>query len=234
MNDIILLMLSITTVLVIYWAIAGQWRYNKMMKQPQNVQAVLFDLDGVLIDSEEAWFNVFNKTRQRYKMPKVARDEFHNNIWGISFENAAGKYLKSADVAKLREYYFSQVKEFLSKTSIIYAADEALAGLKKRQFKTAIVSNTNHKIVEEMLAHHSLAKYFDAVVGGDDVKKGKPEPDSILEACRQLDVQPQNAVMVGDTVNDSEASKAAGTVFVGYKISGDYKINNLTELLMLV
>ena len=64
----------------------------------------------------------------------------------------------------------------------------------------------------------------------DDVKRRKPAPDMILKACKMLKVKPKNTILVGDTINDMIAGKRAGCVTMGYKIKGDYTVNNLRKI----
>lgn len=234
MNDAILIMMSISAFLVIYWVIIGQWKYNKMMKHPDHMRAVLFDLDGVLVDSLEAWFNVFNKTRENYKFPKVTKEKFIEEIWGCSFETAARDYLGDMNVEELKKYYFSHFDEFMNDTKIMPGVKGMLDEIRKKELKMAVVTNTNRNIVMKMLEVNGLTKYFDVIVAGDDVEEGKPEPYSILQACKQLIIKPSEGLFVGDTDNDKLAAKAASMTFVGFKIKGDYKINEPDELLMLL
>ena len=68
----------------------------------------------------------------------------------------------------------------------------------------------------------------------DDVKRRKPAPDMILKACKLLRINPKNTILVGDTMNDIIAGKRAGCVTVGYKVKGDYRINNLNQILSML
>ena len=68
----------------------------------------------------------------------------------------------------------------------------------------------------------------------EDVKRRKPAPDSVLKACRLLNVKPKDAILIGDTENDMIAGKRAGCATVGYKIRGDFRIKNLKDILKLI
>lgn len=234
MNSFLLILLSLTAILCVYWLILGQWRYNKMMKPQKKLKAILFDLDGVIIDSYNAWFKIFNKTRKHYKLDEVSEQEFKQKIWGISFEKAAKDYFKNAELKEIRKFYFSHIQEFKSNTKLNENVKETLEKIKQKGIKTAIVSNTNKRSVSEVIKYHKINNYFDVILGGDSVEHGKPAPDSLLEACKQLEVSPSESIMVGDTFNDKGAAKNANIFFIGYNIDGDFKISDFKDLLGLI
>lgn len=233
MNSILLILLSLTAILCVYWLILGQWKYNKIMRPQKKLKAILFDLDGVIIDSFNAWFKIFNKTRKHYKLTEVSEQEFEKKIWGTCFENSTKKYFKGIELEEITKFYFSRIEEFKSNTKLNENVKETLEKIKQKGIKTAIVSNTNQKSVSEILKHHKLSRFFDTILGGDSVEHGKPAPDSLLEACKQLGVKTSESIMVGDTFNDKGAAKNANVFFIGYNIDGDFKISDFKDLLGL-
>ena len=240
MNDFLLIILSATAVLSIYWIIAGQWKHNKMMRQhtanskPSKAKAIIFDLDGVIIDSLEAWFKVFNETREHYKLPKISKKEFIGSVWGSPMEKDVERYFKGKTIEQISKYYFSNFTNFKEDTRLNPDVKETLEKLKGKKLKLGIVSNSFKKQVSGILEHHKIEHLFDVVLGGDDVENGKPAPDSIFEACKRLKIKPEEAVFVGDTMNDAGASKNAGMFFIGYHTNGDLKISDFKDLLELV
>jgi pyrophosphatase PpaX len=95
-----------------------------------------------------------------------------------------------------------------------------------------LVTNTPKKNVHRILEYFHLSNYFDVIVTGDDVKRGKPDAEIVLEACEKLKTKPENAILVGDTETDFMAGKSAGcsVIGVGVKSAGDERIENLYEL----
>jgi len=239
MNDFLLIILSATAVLSIYWIVAGQWKHNKMMRQhtanskPSKVKAVIFDLDGVIIDSFSAWFKVFNSTRKNYKLPEITKKEFLEKIWGGSIERDIKTYFKGKTVEEIGKHYFAHFDNFKKDTTLNPNVRETLKKLKDKNIKLGIVTNTYKKPVLEILEYHKIKDLFDVVLGGDDVENGKPAPDSIFEACKGLKIKPEEAVLVGDTMNDAGAAKNANMFFIGYNINGDLKISDFKDLLDL-
>ena len=193
------------------------------------VKAVLFDMDGVLVDSSDAWFYVYNDTLKNFGLKELIRKEFAKGF-GSPIEqdiknHFIGKTVK--DVAESFDMYFKRRKGLVK---IFPQSKKVLENLKKRKIKLALLSNSTKLIVLSILKHHKIHKYFDVIVAMEDVKRRKPAPDMIIKACKKLGVNPINTIIVGDTQNDMIAGKRAGCVTVGYKTKGDYMINRLKEI----
>lgn len=87
--------------------------------------------------------------------------------------------------------------------------EELLKYLKETGYKIAIASSTRSALVKEQIEDAGLMKYFDVIVGGDQVKKSKPEPDIFLKAAELLVVKPENAYVIEDSYNGIRAAKSA-------------------------
>ncbi|MBS1162791.1 MAG: phosphoglycolate phosphatase [Burkholderiaceae bacterium] len=87
---------------------------------------------------------------------------------------------------------------------------QALAQLRGRGLKVACVTNKPKEFTIPLLAKMDLARHFDAVVAGDEVAEKKPHPALLLEACRRVQLNPAEVMLVGDSVNDAQAARAAG------------------------
>ena len=111
---------------------------------------------------------------------------------------------------------------------------ETLENLRKNGIKLGLLSNSTRFIVMTVLNHFKLRKYFEVVMTMNDVKRRKPDPEMVLKACKKLNINPKNAVIVGDTKNDMIAGNRAGCVTVGYRIKGNYRINDLKEIIKFV
>src|SRR3989338_3704105 len=196
-------------------------------------QAILFDMDGVLVDSHDSWVYIFNKTLKKFENKKVSIKEFDAKVWSKAFEQTAKKYFK-APVKEIRAYYAGIYNEYRKRLKIMDGAVETLSGLKSKGIKLALVSNTQRKVVKRLLKDIKMLKYFDFVLGGDDVKKGKPAPDLLNKAMKLLKLQKKDAFFVGDTRWDRMAAGKAKLRFVGYKIDGDGRVEDLKGLLSLI
>jgi phosphoglycolate phosphatase len=100
---------------------------------------------------------------------------------------------------------------------------------------TAVVTNSPAALARRILDLLGLADAFDAVAGGDEVPRGKPDPDLLVLALDRLHCPASRAVLVGDTDLDLLAARAAGVAFVGYRLDGgDARIDRLPDLLPLL
>jgi len=194
------------------------------------IRAVLFDLDGVLVDSLEGWFKLFNKTLKHFDREEFTFEKFVKDVWGGPIERDAEKFF-GKPVDDVINYYFDNFDELKKKLKLFPNVKETLKELKNRNLKIGLVTNTPKKQLYKLLDSLKIKEFFDAVVGGDEVKNGKPAPDMILEACKRLVVNPGEVVLVGDTNADILSCKNAGCGSIGFRINGNERIDDLKELL---
>lgn len=233
MNNLLIMIMSLTSILVFYWVLVGQWKQNTMFRQ-NKIKAILFDLDGVLIDSHDAWFNVFNLTRKKFKLQQIKIEEFDKHIWGGSIEREAKIYFKNIKVEEIAKIYYSNLSKFTKDIKINPYLHYTLKNIKDKKLKLGIVTNSYRKPVLSILNFHGIKGIFDIIIAGDEIKIGKPDPEGILKACKKLKVSPEETLFIGDTKNDINAGKNAGCFTIGYNIDGDLKIDNLKDILKLL
>ena len=236
MSLAIAIILVVTSFLALYWAFYGQRKYNEMLnpKRKTELKAILFDFDGVIIDSFEAWFHTFNELRKKYKLKEFDEGEFRKNAWGTSYQGDAEKFFKNIDTEEVLESYKKIRNDYNHKTKLLPDAKKVLEAIKNSKIKIGLVTNSFKEPALETLKFHKLKKHFDAVVTAEDVERPKPYPDSILKACEKLGVQPDEAIYVGDAKNDYKAGKSAGCFVVGLNTKGDLIIGKLKDLLQLL
>jgi phosphoglycolate phosphatase len=213
------------------------------------VQAVIFDLDGTLVDSAEDLRAALNKLLNERGLRAIEGSEIKGMIG-----DGVLKLVEKGLVAAKGEP--AQAEALLPRFLEIYQASPAaltrcypsvvqtLEVLRGHHFGLAVVTNKPVVATKKILDALSLSKFFAAVVGGDSVKKRKPDPAPVLEATRQLGVDVTQALMVGDNIHDVEAAHSAGmrciAVTYGYhhrppsEFNADYLINHFEELVRLV
>lgn len=197
-------------------------------------KAVLFDMDGVLIDSFEAWFSVFNSALRYFGFKEISKEEFTKNCWAIDSKIVVPNYFPSKSITTIIDYYFQHFFDFTNKIKVLPDSKTILKELKNMGIKTAIVTNTYRKQTVNMLKRISLFDLVNTVVCADDVKAGKPEPDMLLKACENLKVKKEDVVFVGDTKLDMLAGKKAGIFSIGLNVGGgNNKIKSLKEVLVI-
>lgn len=191
----------------------------------------MFDLDGVLIDSFESWYETFNKTLVQFGMDEISSEEFKRKYWGPELrENLNGIGLGEDAV----RYCCSQHINSIDEIRLFPDTIEVLDKIKnKSNIKIGLVTNTPGDDVYRILEHFDLEKYFDAIVTRDDVREGKPNREIVTRACIMLNSSPRDAILVGDTESDVLSGRSAGCTVVGLNVDGDVRIIRLKELCSL-
>jgi phosphoglycolate phosphatase len=217
----------------------------------QRLGAVLFDLDGTLLDTVADIALALNRTLAEYDCKPLAEDEVRRMIGRgspILIERAAasqGRIIHAATRAEMIERFFHHyggLEESNEDSAQPYAgAAESLRTLHDAGLHTAVVTNKQHRFAGALLSRLGLADCVDVVVGGDTCARRKPDPQPLLFACESLQVPPSESLMVGDSVNDVQAARAAGIPVVcvsyGYNegrdprtLECDLLLDSLTEL----
>ncbi len=195
------------------------------------IRAVLFDLDGVLVDSQEVWFAVLCAVAHDLGRPAVSRADFLAG-WGQGIAADVERFFPGRTVAEIERRYDEAFAKHLDRLCFDPVGPAVLAELARRRVLTALITNTPGPLARAILARGGLA--LDAVVGGTDVPRGKPAPDMVLRACAELGVAPERAVVVGDTDYDRAAAAAAGVAFVGMRFGDGRRIERLDDVVALV
>jgi HAD superfamily hydrolase (TIGR01509 family) len=190
------------------------------------MKAILFDLDGVLVESVDVWLSAFNDALREMGFPPLSKEEFLKKHWGKStVENFRSMGLGMDAVLLCWRRYLERLHEIK-----LFPATKEVLGRVRRRYKTALVTNTPKEGVERLLRRLGILDSFDLIVTGDDVREGKPSPEIVLLACRRLGITPAEALLVGDTQSDVEAGRRAGCRVVGIGVEADYTIKNIAEL----
>ncbi len=197
---------------------------------PLRFQAVLFDLDGVLVESFEAWHRLVDAVARDLGHPPVALEAYTAG-WGQSVEADARQFCPGHAPEEIERRFVARFREFSSWLRVDPEAAPLLATLRGLGLRTAVVTNTPEPLARETVAGAGLAP--DLVVGTGRIA-AKPAPDMPLHACASLGVRPEEALFVGDTRFDLEAARAAGIPFAGLGIEGDHSLARLRDLLPLV
>jgi len=179
------------------------------------VRAVLFDLDGTLLDTCEDWVAAFNASLALVGASPLPLDAVVRWI-GTPFETilARAVALPEALIPRVTAEFNRREAEWIRHGVRTFpGVPEMIAGLGR--WRLAAVSNKRTDTAREVLQIAGLAERFDAVVGGDAVSRKKPAPDPVLKAAELLEVPAGACVLVGDTENDVLAGKAAGARTVG-------------------
>jgi pyrophosphatase PpaX len=193
------------------------------------MKATLFDLDGVLVNSIDAWFYAFNETLKHFGLKEIPESEFKERYWGHELEqNLNGLGLEK----QAKEYCEGRYFNFIDRVKLFKGSKKVLEHAKK--FKIALVTNTSKAGVYKILKHFGLEKCFDVIVTRDQVRRGKPSPETVIKACELLKVEPKDTILVGDTQSDVKAGRSAGCKVIGLNLDADARIEKLTDLLKII
>ena len=190
--------------------------------------AVLFDLDGVLIDSRPVWFELLNAAARHFGNPPIERAEFDASF-GQGVEADSAQFFGGRSVRQLERWFERHFLDFADRLVVEPDAALVLGALGQRGVATAIVTNSSRALAAEVARGAGLEP--DRLVSADEAGRPKPAPDGLWLACQRLGVATDAAWMVGDSRFDRDAARAAGLRFVGFRTAGEPRIERLAELL---
>jgi len=211
------------------------------------IKLVVFDFDGVLVDSNEAWADIYSRAAKATGLKKdVAYDDIKEHYGKPYIDVLRAAYPEVTNDESTVERMYSNFidlassEDFGSSFKLIKGARKTLDELKGR-FTLAVGSGNTKRMLEKFLKKFRLADYFRFIVTIDDVKKGKPSPDMLIKAIRHFNVKPEEAVYVGDAASDVLAAKRAGmrsvAVLTGalgkeeaVKLKADYVVEDVSKL----
>lgn len=192
------------------------------------LEAVLFDLDGVLIDSYRVWFRLLNAAAEELGYPSISRELFRE-CWGQGSRLDRERFFPGHTLAEVERYYHDHFLDHVAALEVAPGVPELFEALRARSLSSAVITNTPRALAVRLVRRARASP--DAVVGGDEVEKPKPAPDMVWLACERLGVSPARALVVGDSHHDREAARAAGAPFAGLRTGGDLELASLAELL---
>lgn len=160
------------------------------------IDTVIFDMDGVIFDSEILVLQAWKEVAERHGIAGV--EAACHECLGTNSVVSKGVFLKHyGEDFPYEEYKAEMAEVFFSHASGGKLAkkpgvEELLKYLKMRGFKIGLASSTREVLVRSEISDGGLLGYFDQIIGGDMVERSKPEPDIFLEACRRLGTRPEN------------------------------------------
>ncbi len=203
----------------------------------QGVRGIIFDCDGVLINSRPANLAYYNAVLTQMGVAAIAADDgelsqlCHTAASSQVFAALLGQERVEDAMARAAALDFRQFLPYLTPEP---GVSETLGALQKR-YPLALATNRTRG-VESLLAHFGLDGYFRAVVTSSDVARPKPAPDMLKLAGASLGLEPAELLFVGDSPVDREAARQAGIPFAAYKdgVTGDVSVGSFSDLLTLL
>ena len=179
------------------------------------IKAILFDMDGVLIDAKEWHYEALNKALRLFGLEISRYDHLHSfdglptreKLKMVEEENYFPQALH-AFVNQLKQKY--TVEYIQTKCTPVFQHEYALSRLKNEGYKIAVCSNSIRSTIEMMMEKAALRPYLDLIVSNEDVQKAKPDPEIYLKAFELLGLEPQQCVILEDNKNGIKAAKDSG------------------------
>jgi HAD superfamily hydrolase (TIGR01509 family) len=211
-------------------------------------RAVIFDLDGVLADSEPWWNQIDAKLLAEQGVNY--RGEYHRNVLGVSYRLAVEFYKNafhlSAAVGELMRRRGEIATEFFAnRVGLFPSAKTALEALREMKLRLAVATSSMGASARPLLKRTGINGFFDIIVTGDEVTRGKPHPDIYLLAAEKLGIPTDACLVIEDALSGVAAAEAANmrvaaipdTRFVDayeYEKEADYVLGSLSEIPALV
>lgn len=210
--------------------------------------AVIFDLDGVLADSETWWNEIDAKLLAGYGV--AYRGEYHQNVVGVNYRLAVEFYKKafglSAPTEEMMRCRGEIATEFFADRVGLFAnVKKVLKELRRMKLHLAVATSSVGTSARPFLDRHQLTGFFEVIVTGEEVEHGKPAPDIYLDAAKKLRIPPEKCLVVEDALPGVAAARAAkmrvaaipDRRFVDpaeYEKEADYVLGSLKELPQLI
>jgi phosphoglycolate phosphatase len=183
------------------------------------VDAVAFDLDGTLLDTVHDLAAAVNLLLGEQGLLPLPVDAVRSmvgkgvvDLLAKALTRARGTPPRDGEIAELLPHYSEGYASILGRQTQLFPG--VLTGLDRMRdagFELAVITNKATRFVQPHLVHAGIAEYFETVVGGDDAAAKKPDAAPLLLAAERLGVAPARMLMVGDSVNDVAAARAAGS-----------------------
>ena len=214
----------------------------------ESVSAIIFDLDGVLADSEPWWNQIDAKLLAEHGV--AYRGEYHQKVLGVSYRIAIDFYKETFGISAPAEEIMKRRGEiaaefFADRVGLFPGTREVLEELGELEIPLALATSSVAASARPFLDRHALTSLFEVIVTGDEIEHGKPAPDIYLRAAEKLGATADQCLVVEDALSGIAAAKAAKMRVAAipdlrfvkrdeYQKQADYVLHSLRELPALV
>ena len=209
------------------------------------IKAVIFDMDGVIIDSQPLYHDFDVRMLRKFGHPATLETVIPYS--GLTSVDRMTKYKTDFGLTESIEELIKISVDFMKEVFLTYdlkpinGIPELLSYIKKSGIHIGVASSTSHELIELILRRLDVLHYFEKIVSGEDVKEGKPAPDVYLKAAGTFGVKPSDCVAIEDSVVGMRSAKAAGFTCIAYRNSytkdyscADYIVSDFYELIPLL
>lgn len=192
------------------------------------IKAILFDMDGVLIDAKDWHYEALNKALKLFGM-EISRYDHLTTFDGLPTKVKLQMLSKRYYLPEELHPFINDVKQSYTAELVyqrchpMFHHEYALSKLKQEGYKIAVCSNSIRKTIELMMDRAGLTPYLDLIISNEDVTKAKPDPEMYQTAIRKFGLKPEECIVVEDNLNGIQAGKASGASVL--EVASVYDVN---------
>lgn len=199
-----------------------------------NFEAVLFDLDGTLVESMSMWGDIDVEYLKKFHLP--VPKGLQQSIEGLSMYQTAVYFKENFAIQDsldqiMADWNQMAYAKYTREIPLKKGARSFLNHLRGRNIRCGIATSNSRVLTEAVLKSHQIEDYFSAMVTGDEIIKGKPDPEVYLEAARKLGADPERCLVFEDIPYGIMAGKRAGMTVCA--VEDDYSMKDMDEKIRL-
>jgi HAD superfamily hydrolase (TIGR01509 family) len=202
---------------------------------PNKIKAVIFDMDGVLIDAKNWHYEALNRALDYFGYTPISRNDHLLTFDGLSTKKKLTMHFQTKDLTGEEHEKIDQKKQELTfdiveQKCLPYKPHiEMLEKLKSQGYKLAVCSNSIRKTVEMMLFKANIIEYFDFYLSNQDVKNSKPDPEIYNAAINKLGISPLEALICEDNIRGIESALKSGAFTLEIGTIADVNYQNISD-----
>lgn len=198
------------------------------------IKAVLFDMDGVLIDAKDWHFEALNEALGLFGL-EISRYDHLHTFDGLPTKVKLKMLSEQYYLPEQLHPFINQVKQQHTIRKVnerchpMFEHEYALSRLHSEGYKIAVCSNSIRNTIMSMMEKAALSKYLDLVVSNENVKKAKPDPEMYIIAINQFGLRPEECLVVEDNINGVKAGLASGAFVLKVETVYDVNYTNISR-----
>lgn len=198
------------------------------------IKAVLFDMDGVLIEARDWHYDALNRALELFGMP-ISRFDHLINFDGLPTRQKLKMLTIERGLPEQLHEFINEMKQIYTMETVVaqckpvFTLEYALSSLKADGYHLAVCSNSIRNTIITMMDKSGLLPYIDYIVSNEDVRSGKPDPEMYINAINYFDLVPEQCLVVEDNDNGIAAAKAAGAHLLVVQDPSETNLDNIVQ-----
>lgn len=199
---------------------------------PNKIKAILFDMDGVLIEAKEWHYEALNKALDLFGMP-ISRFDHLTTFDGLPTRKKLEMLTLDRDLPTELHGFINEMKQKFTMEMVhveckpTFVHELALSRLKAMGYRLAVCSNSIRNTIELMMEKSGLIEYLDYIVSNEDVTSGKPDPEMYKKTMAHFKLDPRECLILEDNENGIRAARASGAHLLIINSPGEANIENI-------